>query len=342
MVRTPYGKGVLLPGQSITHTVSVETGEALFVTQRTTNTLSTKLIDPNGQIIDPTLASGNPDIVSYEQDGNTEIYQFPQIVSGEWQIVVSASTNTPSEGASFKTFVIYESDLALTAAADQFWYRPGATAAITATLSEELVSSAIVTATFLYTDGATDSLQLPATTPGNYQASHLVPASPGYTELRVTAQGTKTDGQPFEIQTSSALQVSSGNISLTDQYNDIPGPLTTPYYETLTVTIGVNVTISGTYGASADLVDENGDYVAHANTIQSLDVGNNNLILRFDGNEIFNSRLNGPYTVTNLLLTNDNEAALVEEMDDTVYETSSYNYSDFGEFVVLLPMVIKE
>jgi len=227
-----------------------------------------------------------------------------------------------------------ESPITLTVQTDRDWYIPGASLTITATLSGS-PSSATVTATILQADGVTDTLPLSSIGGGQYQASYTVPAAPGYAEVRLVATGTTASSLSFERGTILAFQISPNTFTLTNNYGD---SLAAP---DLNVTVGINATVSGTVGLSADLVDGSGNFVAHALTIQDVAAGAATLTLRFDGASIFASQRNGPYTLTNVLLTDERGATMVTQQAQAVYTTAPYRYTDFATARIYLPLALR-
>ena len=99
---------------------------------------------------------------------------------------------------------------------------------------------------------------------------------------------------------------------------------------------------SGTVGLSANLVDAGGNPVAHSLTIQNVITGTSTLALRFEGDDIYTSGRNGPYTLTNLLLTDQRGAALVAAEAQNVYVTAAYHYRSFAPAsIIYLPLVLR-
>ena len=108
----------------------------------------------------------------------------------------------------------------------------------------------------------------------------------------------------------------------------------------MSVTVGINAVVSGTVGLSADVVDARGDFVAHSLTIQDVVTGTGTLTLRFDGDDIYDSRRDGPYTLTNLLLTDHRSATLILAEVEDVYTTAAYDYNTFRPEMVHLPLML--
>lgn len=203
-------------------------------------------------------------------------------------------------------------------------------------------ASATVTATVLLADGVTDTVTLSPQGSNQYQATYTVPDAPGYAEVRLVATGATAGSAPFERGTNLLFQISPNSVALTGVYSDTPQPRSpgSSFYETLSVTVGITAAVSGTVGLSVDLVDATGDFVAHSLTIQDVITGTDTLTLRFDGDDIYDSRRNGPYTLTSLLLTDRRAATLVVAEAENVYTTAVYGYHSFGTGEIYLPLVM--
>ncbi len=339
---TPFEYGTLLAGQTATRTISLEGGPTLFAAQWQTGTLALTLVDPSGQTIDPAYATSHPDVVTYDADATSATYYFPNAITGIWQLVLQARGDIPAGGSAHTTFVAFDSLLSLTAETDRDWYAPGASATITASLSGS-PASAVVTATILRADGVTDTVSLSPLEAGQYRATYTVPDAPGYAEVRLVATGTTAGDVPFERGLSLAFQIASNTVTLSGVYSDTPQPRSpgSSLYEALTVTAGINAIISGTVSLSADLVDADGNFVAHSFTIEDVATGAGTLALRFDGDDIYASQRNGRYTLTNLLLTDRRGAALVVAEAENVYTTAAYDYLSFASANIYLPLILR-
>lgn len=338
---TPFLNGTLMPGQTSNRPVTVEGGAILFASRWQPGEVLLTLIDPSGQIIDPTYAATHPSIVTYDASEGYAVYSFPNAIAGTWQIRLQA-VNVPTAGSSYTAFATFDSDLILSGGTDRSWYAPGTTAVITVTLSPA-PQNATVAATVLLADGTSTAVTLTPLGSGWYQGSYLVPAAPGYAEVRLGATGTNASGAPFERGTSLLFQIAPNTVALNGAFSDAPEPRWPggSIYDALNVTVGVNLSAGGTYGVSADLVDSAGNYIAHANTIKELPGAAGNLPLRFSGVDIYASQRNGPYILTNLLLTDHNSATLVVQEAQNVHTTAAYQYRDFRTGDLFLPMVFK-
>ncbi len=338
---TPFLNGLLLPGQTNTRPIALEGGATIFAAQWQPGTVSVTLIDPSGQMIDPAYAAAHPEVVAYQTSEGYATYTFVDAAAGTWQMRLQAA-DVPAAGSAYTAFAIVENTLALAGGTHRAWYLPGTSAVITATLSP-VPQSANVVATVLLADETSVTVPLIPQGNGHFQAAYLVPSVPGYAEMRLTATGTNTHGAPFERGTTLAFQISPGTISLNGLFSDTPDPRWpgSSIYDALNVSVGVTVNTAGSYGISADIVDSGGHHVAHANAIHQLSGGNQALSLEFAGSDIYASQLNGPYTLTNLLLTDHNGATLVVQEAQNTHVTAPYRYRDFRTGDQFLPALFK-
>jgi pimeloyl-ACP methyl ester carboxylesterase len=323
--------GILLAGQTVTYAMPLEGGPTAFATSWQSGTLTVTLVDPEGQVIDEVFASDHPGVVNFQASADATVYYLLDATVGTWQVALHAEGDVPSQGTSYSTFAAFDSPLSLTFEMDQPWYAPGATATITASFSEA-PTSATITATVLRADGVVDTVNLLPEGMGRYRAAYTVPDAPGFTEAHLVATGTRSDGIPFERGDRLLFQVTSSSVALSGVYSDTPQtrPEDPSLYEALSVTVGIDALISGTVGLSADLVDAGGDFVAHSMTFEDVITGTSTLTLRFRGEDIFASQRDGPYTLTDLLLTDEHDAPVVAAEAGNVYTTAAYNHRSFA------------
>ena len=329
--QVPLEFKTLLPGQRITRTLALENSIAIFVTNWISGTVDVSLRDPLGAVIDPAYAMAHPGVVTYTVDANDAAYYFPKAAAGTWDLVMEG-TNVPVSGTLVTTFAAFESALQFGGGVDRPWYLPADTATVTATLQGALLDSAVVTATLSYADGTIFPVALTSQGSGLFEAQVVLPAAPGYVDMQLLAKGQRSGGGAFERSLNSSFQIAPQSIQLSGNYTEL-AQSRLPWlhlYNSLVITASVNAAVSGTFGLSADLVDSQGSLVAHSLTIQELPVGPGTLRLEFSGQDIYNSGLDGPYTLTNLLLTDRSGATLIVAEAQNVYVTSSYSYLDFG------------
>jgi hypothetical protein len=178
---------------------------------------------------------------------------------------------------------------------------------------------------------------------GQYRGTYIIPNVPGYAEARIAVNGTISGGAPFQRGVSVAFQITSNRTALNGVYIDTPEPRSpgSTLYKALVINVGINTSSIGRVGLSADLVDVGGNFVAHGVTVGDPPVGSSILTLRFDGADIFASRRNGPYRLTNLLLTDQQNVTLVISDATNVYTTAAYNSLNFAESANYFPFIRK-
>jgi len=128
----------------------------------------------------------------------------------------------------------------------------------------------------------------------------------------------------FESETGEFTDSSTWTESTTDPNSD-------GKYNTLDVTVGVDVSNNGSYRVEALLVDDATGYpITHAVKNQLLGAGTRNVTLSFDGRTIRSKGLNGTYRIRVIRLVDRSYALWIElDKEFNVYTTQSYNATDF-------------
>jgi len=99
------------------------------------------------------------------------------------------------------------------------------------------------------------------------------------------------------------------------------------FYDFLSLEVGANVSIAASYTVLAYLFDHSEEFITAASNSTYLSTGVNNIVLNFDGTEIYGKGVNGPYTLRFLQLFNAN-GSLIDSLDN-IYNTSAYSYTMF-------------
>jgi len=113
-------------------------------------------------------------------------------------------------------------------------------------------------------------------------------------------------------------------------------------YEYLEVTAGVDVIEVGGLAISASLEGSGGQFIDQSSALQEFtSTGIQTMTLRFSGEKIKNSRINGPYTLTQVELTDDESLILIEE-SEFEYTTAAYDHQLFGvTYYQFLPVILR-
>ena len=335
---TPRIKGQILPGDVITLPVPIDTiGQSNFNLTWTTGSLSFTLIDPNGTIIDPAYANTHPNEVAYMENSDTSSelfanYAFVASVPGQYYLTISA-INVSNEGAEYSVSILVDSPRTLAVETDQLLYTIGTHATITATLEDAGagLTGASVTALITKPGVVNDTLNLSDIGGGTYQGTYTIPNTPGYLGLTVIANGTD-NGTAYARQTDSLLAVSPPTVQLTGAYSDVAiDDDSNGKYEALAINVGLDVAQAGDYLVSGDLVSGNSLVAHYVGSHSFVNTGNNTITMLFNGDDIRQSGINGPYTLTNLTIADQQNGGLPAIWQAAnVWITGAYNYQDLA------------
>jgi pimeloyl-ACP methyl ester carboxylesterase len=331
-------RGHITSTQTVTHSLQVDAdGASLFYLSWVTGTLGITLTNPVGTVIDPAYAAANTDVVTYTTSPGSEMtppfaaYAFTTTVPGLYTATVTAG-DVGITGTDYLLFAAMETTRTLSVALDSDHYQIGDTAVLTATLEGAGggITGATVQATFSRSDTITDTLTLTDQGDGTYRGTYAVPNAPGYLHLRVTAEGSDA-GTQFSRQVDRLLTVASQAVQLTGTYSDRADDADgNGRYETLTVDVEVLAAGAGDFTFSTDLVTGGDQFVAHVITQTALITGTQSVPLRFDGELIHEGGSDGPFTVTNLLISDPQNAGIPSVMADDVWTTAAYDHTQFG------------
>lgn len=335
---TPDIRGHLDTGEVAEYSLQVDTdGASLFYLSWVTGTLGITLTNPVGTVIDPDYAVANPEMVAYTVSLGTEMtppfasYAFTTTVPGVYTTTITAG-NVGETGTDCLLFAAMETPRALTVVLDSNHYQVGETAVLTATLQgvEGGITGATVQATFTRSDAITDTLTLTDQGDGTYLGVYVIPDAPGYLHLRVTAQGEDV-GITFGRQADRLLTVASPEVELTGNYTDYAEDTDSDgRYEALLVDVEVSAIGTGEFTFSANLVTEDEQFIAHTITQTTLITGTQTVPLRFDGQLIHDGDRDGPFTMTNLIISDLQNAGIPCVIADAVWITAAYDHTKFG------------
>ena len=175
---------------------------------------------------------------------------------------------------------------------------------------------------------------------GRYQGTYRIPNAPGYLEAIFTANGSDS-GTVFSREYRQLLSIMPQTGQLTGSYADrAVDENGDGKADTLEVDVGINISKAGNYNLSADL--RAGDQiVAQSSQIFSATAGIQTVTLRFDGADIHDAGLNGPYLLTDLVLV-DLQAGVPTIMQSDLYRTAAYDYAQLKSVSTLyLPLVTR-
>ncbi len=337
--RTAMDHQFIQPGQTITHSVSVPAGPALFAAQWLSGTERLTLRSPLGTLIDPVYAASHTGAITYTAGTNDLAYTFAAAAGGEWKMILEGASLPPA-GTASSSFAAFPSPLVFNAKSDREWYLPGETAVISASLQGGVLNSAQVTATLIYSGGAAIHIPLASMGAGKFSASSFIQNRPGYASLAIDARGT-ANSQPFERSLDRAFLVSLRSAALTGSFASLARPLFSGsyFYRSLDITATLVVSASGRYGLSADLLDGSQGLVSHTTAFIEASTGGAALVLSFPAVDLYRAGQNGPFKLANLVLSDQSRALQVLEERQTAFQISVDHYQRFGSGAIFLPLL---
>ena len=348
---TPYLWGEIRSEQTITHTVEIDLNHsARFYLLWRWGDADLTLTDPRGDVIDPERAREEDGIehFSLEADvfANLEVYSVEEAPPGTWRLTIEG-VDLPSfppagggdergGGVDYVAYAVLESELSLSVAADKGWVRRGEAVTITATVfgagepmpgamvwAEITRPDAVTHTLVLYDDGAHSDGQAGDGVYGNvYTAAEVG----GYTPIVVSASGAG-----YQRAQAIFIVVSPETARLTGSYADHPQDADGDgAYESLVVDVGVDVVIPGEFALAVVLTDAQGREVTRSVLPAALSAGDQRVAVPLEGALIRASGLDGPYTVSQVILLDISEAAVKLDEAANVHQTRPYRYRDFG------------
>jgi hypothetical protein len=340
-------------GQTTTGTVPVDwDGQtAFYVTWMSSGDLDLTLRDPAGAVFTPTVAISDPNAdygkLIFSTSG-LATYIFTNTLTGAWTYTLTAASGPYP--IPFDLYVNPDSPLVARASVPE-WQPFGAPAVITASLfySTTPVSGATVQAHVTHPDGGEGSISLrddglpPDNTAGDgiYSGTYTDTTTGGFYYVLVEADGTYAS-QTYHRTAQTVFPVAADSATLSGTYADQPNDENGDgLYEYLDVNVGVNATQQGDFTVAAVLQGEGGQYIDLANTTVYSFTGTTTLTLRFDGQAIRASGLDGPYTITQVLLLDDAQLLKLDAADNA-WITAAYDYRQFGSGVrIYLPLILR-
>jgi formylglycine-generating enzyme required for sulfatase activity len=346
------------PGYSLYHTLPVDwNGQSAFYASWTAidDINGFLLEDPNGTWIGPEQAISDPNadfsILSFGHN-NLATYVFTNTLPGQWTFwLLSGDPAIGPFPIYYEFSAIPDSVLKLdVSVSDQ---QPlGAPVLITATLSAATVPvpGATASASITQPDNSQSQVALldngiaPDVTEndGVYSGWFTETNQGGYYHALVSASGDD-NSNPFLRTTQTAFAITPHMAVLThtlsDQGVDIDA---NGLYDFLEVQVGAQVVETGSLSLSAVLMGSEGQFIDQATVItETTTTGIQNIALRFSGEAIWSLGLDGPYTVTQISLFDD-DAFIILDTDENEYLTSSYDYHQFHlGHTVYLPLVLR-
>jgi uncharacterized repeat protein (TIGR02543 family) len=337
-IQTPVTSGHISSGQQLTQEISIDaSGFAEINLFWDSGILGFTLTDPIGTVIDSNYVANHPNEVIYEENTDPASplfasYHFVSPIPGQYTLNIVAG-NVGANGTDYGFAALLDSTRKLEVTTDRSLYSIGSTAIITATLQSGNVglTGATVQAFMNRPGTVADVVTLNDVGDGIYKGTYTIPNTPGYLSLSVIANGID-NGTAYSRQVNTLLAVSPPTVQLTGTYSGSPiDDDSNGKYEALAVDVGLDVAQAGDYLVSGDLVS-GGTLVAHyvgSHTVVS--TGINTVTMLFNGDDIRQSAINGPYTLTNLTIADEQNGGLPAIWQAAnLWTTAAYNYQELA------------
>ncbi len=331
---------VLTGGQTITGKIPVDwSGKTAFYINWSGD-LDLTLKDPANHVFTPETAfhGQNSDYGILISEGSAlATYLFTDTLTGNWNYTVTAKSAPFT--TTFDLYVIPESPLVLQVFAPEL-RSYGASTTITASLfySNTPITNGVVSVKIRRPDQTEGSVSLrdDGSAPdlvrgdGIYSAFYNNTRIGGFYHIQAEANGVYA-GRTYYRNAETVFAVAPNSARLNNRYTGSPQDTNADgLYETLNVTVGISVTEANTFTVAAVLQGAGTQYIDLANATLGAVTGATTATLKFSGQAIRDSGINGPYTVTQVRLVDD---AMMIQLDESnnVLKTAFYDYREFGE-----------
>ena len=332
--------GTLAAGNSQVFSSAIDGGSKAIFYVYSDQPLIYTLTSPSSQIINPALASTDPNITyTSNTDGTVKLYQY-EITSplvGTWKNMIQAGGNEVNFAVSNET----NSTVQLSYKTNKFTYQPGDLVTLETALEDDSIPYTGVNfaGTVTHPDDSTSTLTFyddgthGDVSPGNgvYTAQFTTLATNGHAQIALSAEkGNITRVVETSIAVASqtaAFQYIANETPVDTNWNGL--------YDRLDIGVTINVIESGEFEISGRLVDGAGNTVAtgYYSTLMAgtgpFSTGLRTVTLSFDGNQIYEHGANGPYTLKSLIIHDVTESSLEVDTNSNVHTTAAYQAAQF-------------
>ncbi|MGB9182370.1 MAG: Calx-beta domain-containing protein, partial [Pyrinomonadaceae bacterium] len=347
ILRTAAAIGSIHQGQLKQQTIPVDQATSTtFALMYPSGNLDLALVSPSGQRFDANTVIGNPDVTRDEAEiigGMMEIYTFKSPEVGVWTVETTApSVTEPSGEAAFAINAWLETPaITFSGALEQQSVHTGDALKILGTLKNNNapLTGASVNAKVALPDNSTLNVALKddgtggdaAADDGIYTGTLTNTTQSGNYRISLTAGRAASSGASAFSREDYALgTVSSSHSTIAGPFHDFGQDTDSDgFFNSLVVQVGVNATAAGNYKLTGTLKDANGN-TQDASVSANLNVGLNTVSLLFDGETIFNNRVDGPYQLVSVHLAEENNLDVLEVDERTnALQTAAYSFRQF-------------
>lgn len=339
--------GTISQGQVQNRTINIDQSTpTVFSLMYPSGNLDMALISPSGQRFDPITIKGNPNVSRQESvilGGIMEVYTFNNPEVGAWTAEVSApSVVEPSGSVTYAvTGWLQSPAITLAASAERLNVHAGESLRLFAALKNNgaPVTGATATATIALPDNTTQSLSLhddgansdAIAGDGIYTGDFANTSQPGNYRILLAANRAASGGVPAFSREAFLLATASRSTSaftggFRDSGLDTNGD---QLFNNLVIEADLNITQSASYRVFGVLRDSQGN-THEASTQATLTPGTKTVSLKFDGEKIFQNRVDGPYQLSTIRLAEENGSDILPVDEFTKpFPTAAYSFRDF-------------
>jgi len=351
--RTATIADTISQGQTKTHTLYMEGDTPIaFTLYHGTGELNLAFVSPTGVRIDQTDANNTPG-VEYtslnDMDGfRFKIYGIEHPQPGNWTLEVTAPsvTNTGGIEPYYLNGYLSNTPIQFSANSDKQSYHIGDPVIFSATLRNASVPivDAQVTAKVVLPDDSTANVTFvddgtgdDKTAEDGIYTGRLLTAQTGIYRARVLATGPSSS--PFSRGQLLIIPVSISSSSFTNTFSDTGNDTDGDgLFNELDITADVNVSDPGNYRVFGQLTDNQGIIIGTTGLNAELTSGIQQVTLRFDGERIYQSGLDGPYTLSIVRLAEDKSGTPLP-LDERLnaHTTAAYTHGQFQRSAIYIP-----
>lgn len=314
--------------------------------------LELTLINPQGEPINPTTANNDSNVNFLKLDtgfGLMAAYQITSTLTGTWNYQIEADTS--GQSVLYYLVGLPETQLAITGVLPEWqaYNTPIIVAARVTMNGTTPIAGGAVTAEIQRPSGQIDMLSLfddgqhqdGLTNDGLFANTYTTTNQGGFYGVRYQVNGSY-NAYVYQRSHTAVFAIGASTATLNSNVSEYPIDSNGDnLYEALQIQMGLTVNANGIFSLSGDLYAGN-NFVAHTSVSRaSLTTGSRNLTLRFDGQDIRQSKFDGPYTLRNVLLLDETDITLMLQATDNVYTTAAYLANQFGIPITYLPVVAK-
>ncbi|QDO88399.1 hypothetical protein FNH13_08625 [Ornithinimicrobium ciconiae] len=328
--------GGLASGGSGDHEVPIDASSPTFVSVLYTagTPLTVELLSPSGDRVTP--STPGVEFEDREVEGTRlAVYLLPSPEVGAWTVEVGG-------GGADTAYAIHawpvDSSVSLTVDLPEPSVASGAAVPVHATLVDGVtpLTGAEVSAHVLRPDDSSVEVSLvddgtgaDETAGDGVYSGTLTTAAVGMYRVGIDASGDTDEGTPFSREAFALVTASSGEATVSDFADQGVDTNANELYDQLQVSLQVDVEAAGTYRVFGELTDSDGNSQT-SSTVVDLPAGSSPVAFTFDGATIYDAGVDGPYTLSELRITEESDLALmpVTHLTD-VHTTSAYGFGEF-------------